>query len=103
MRRIHPNHADCVEVPIEHQGPATTAATQPRDYVGSPRANILQVCVDADALEPVRDECRDCRLAGATGHEIGVDGVDPHKISQQVFERVHEVGSLRERIGAQTL
>ena len=64
--------ADRVEVPVQDQRAAAAGSPRDTDHVRPPGRDLVDVDLEAGALEPVRKHGRDDRLAAARWDECGL-------------------------------
>ena len=86
----HPCDADRVDVAAEHESVPRRTSFEHADRVGSTRRDLLCLDVEADAAHLGGNGTGDLRLAGRTGHERRVDGVDRDEVAEQANRWIHE-------------
>jgi len=81
--RVHPLHADGVEVRVEQQAGAAAAAARGQHHAGPARHRLEPGDLQPPLLAPRRDHLRDGALAGRAVHQRRVDRIGADQAPQQ--------------------
>jgi hypothetical protein len=93
VRAGHALNADRVDVAAEQERPPAAATGRANQHARPPWGVLEQFGMQPVVVCPTRDERGDLRLAGATGDERRVDGVD----CDEPREQLGELGAQRRR------